>query len=184
MSTATRGAVSAEQTGRRVEEVLERLAATGDQAVCAAAEELVRALMDFYGAGLARTMALLTESAGAGSPALTRLLDDELVTGLLVLHDLHPQPVAARIERALAAVPAHPAEVLAFEPETGTLRLRVAAQSGGCGCGSTAQSAREAIEAALACFAPEATAVELEEAEPRAAEPVLLQIGSRPVEAR
>ena len=42
------------QAGRRVEEVLDRLAATGDRAACAAAEELVRVLMEFYGAGLAR----------------------------------------------------------------------------------------------------------------------------------
>ncbi len=178
--------VSAEQTGRRVEEVLDRLAATGDRAACAAAEELVRALMDFYGAGLARATALLTDGhgAGPGSATLARLLDDELVAGLLVLHDLHPWDVGTRIGRALAAVPAHPAEVLAFDPATGTLRLRPAAQSGGCGCGGTAQGGQEAIEAALACFAPEVTVVELEAAAPRVAEPVLLQIGSRPVETR
>ncbi|MFC9324322.1 hypothetical protein [Kitasatospora sp. NPDC057015] len=193
MSTATHGgAPSAEQTGRRVEEVLDRLAATGDPAVGAAAEELVRVLMDFYGAGLARTVALLTDApAGGGNgggtpaPALARLLDDELVAGLLVLHDLHPYDVTTRIGRALAAVPDHPAEVLDFDEDTGTLRLRLAAATGGgCGCGSTEQSARQSIEGALACFAPEVTAVDLEPAEPRAAEPVLLQIGARPAGAR
>ncbi len=185
MSTVTQPAVvNAEQTGRRVEEVLDRLAAAGDPAARSAAEELVRALMDFYGAGLARALALLTESAGPGSPVLARLLDDEVVAGLLVLHDLHPWDVTARIDRALAGVPAHPAEVLAFAADTGTLRLRLPADTGGCGCGSAGGGAQQAIEGALACFAPEVTAVELEQPEPRAAEPVLLQIGSRPVEAR
>ena len=186
MSTVTQSArVNAEQTGRRVEEILDRLAATGDRAACAAAEDLVRALMDFYGAGLARTLALLTEQGGPGSPVLGRLLEDELVAGLLVLHDLHPWDVTARIDRALATAPAHPAEVLAFEPDTGVLRLRLAADAGdGCGCGSTAGGAQQALEGALACFAPEVTTVELEQPEPRAAEPVLLQIGPRPVEAR
>ncbi|MFC8451411.1 hypothetical protein [Kitasatospora sp. NPDC057223] len=185
MSTATEpGRVNAEQTGRRVEELLDRLAATGDGAAHAAAEDLVRALMDFYGAGLARTLALLTEQAGPGSPVLGRLLEDELVAGLLVLHDLHPWDVTARIDRALSTVRAHPAEVLAFDPDTGVLRLRLAADpGGGCGCGSGDAGAQQAVEGALACFAPEVTAVELEQPEPRAAAPVLLQIGPRPVEA-
>ncbi|MFD0263398.1 hypothetical protein ACFVH7_34585 [Kitasatospora indigofera] len=202
MNTVTQGgAPSAEQTGRRVEEVLDRLAATGDRAAGAAAEELVRALMDFYGAGLARAVALLDEGADAGagtgtgtgggpgtgrpSPALARLLDDELVAGLLVLHDLHPYDVTTRIRQALAAVPDHPAEVLGFDPGTGILRLRLeAGGGGGCGCASTAQSPQQSIEAALACLAPEVTTVELEAPEPRAPEPVLLQIGARPAGAR
>ncbi|GHH79710.1 thioredoxin [Kitasatospora indigofera] len=198
MNTVTQGgAPSAEQTGRRVEEVLDRLAATGDRVAGAAAEELVRALMDFYGAGLARAVALLDEGAGAGtgtggdpgagrpSPALARLLDDELVAGLLVLHDLHPYDVTTRIRQALAAVPDHPAEVLGFDPGTGTLRLRLeAGGGGGCGCASTAQSPQQSIEGALACLAPEVTTVELEAPEPRAPEPVLLQIGARPAGAR
>ena len=55
---------SAEQTGRRVEEVLDRLAESGDPAAAAAAEELVRSLMDFYGAGLARILHLLSGAPG------------------------------------------------------------------------------------------------------------------------
>ncbi|MFF1875102.1 hypothetical protein [Kitasatospora herbaricolor] len=192
MNTVTQGgSPSAEQTGRRVEEVLDRLAATGDRAAGAAAEELVRALMDFYGAGLARAVALLGDGPGGGpgggapSPALARLLDDELVAGLLVLHDLHPYDVTTRIRQALAAVPDHPAEVLGFDAGTGTLRLRLTAGGGGgCGCASTAQSPQQSIEGALACLAPEVTAVELETPEPRAPEPVLLQIGARPAGAR
>ncbi|MER5603569.1 hypothetical protein ABT085_41950, partial [Streptomyces sp. NPDC002265] len=62
MNAANR--VSAEQAGRRVEEVLDRLAAGGDRAAAEAAEELVRSLMDFYGSGLARIVRLL--SAGGG----------------------------------------------------------------------------------------------------------------------
>ncbi|NUS14874.1 MAG: hypothetical protein HOY69_26350, partial [Streptomyces sp.] len=48
----------AEAAGRRVEDVLDRLAAAGDRAACDAAEDLVRTLMDFYGAGLARVLEL------------------------------------------------------------------------------------------------------------------------------
>jgi Fe-S cluster biogenesis protein NfuA len=164
-----RTAMNAEQAGGRVEEVLDRLAATGDREVAAAAEELVRVLMDFYGAGLARIVELL----GAGP--LAGLLGDELVSSLLVLHELHPEDRDSRIARALETVRQHAVEVAEFDEATGTLRLR-SAGGGGCGCGSTGGAVQQEVQDALACFAPEVTAVELETAAAER-EPVLLQIG-------
>lgn len=165
--------VDAEQTGRRVEEVLDRLAGS-DPAAAAAAEELVRSLMDFYGSGLARLLHLL--SAAPGDP-VAGLLGDELVASLLVLHDLHPEDRDTRIARALDidSVREHALEVVDFDEKSGALTLR-AQETGGCGCGSGA-SAREAARAALACFAPEVTAVEVQTAP---AGPALLQIGTGP----
>ncbi|MFI9271397.1 hypothetical protein ACIGXM_11880 [Kitasatospora sp. NPDC052896] len=181
--TAARGgALSVEQTGRRVQQVLDRLTDAGDEAARATAEELVRVLLDFYGAGLTRVVALL-DARGALRP----LLDDELVSALLVLHDLHPEEVTARIDRALGTVPEHLVVVAEFEAASGTLRLRPPAASGGCGCGGDGSAARQRIEEALSCYAPEVTAVEWAPAAPPG--PTLLQIGSRPptahrVEAR
>ncbi|WP_406128482.1 hypothetical protein OHQ89_43520 [Streptomyces canus] len=169
---------SAEQTGRRVEEVLDRLAESGETAAAAAAEELVRSLMDFYGAGLARILHLLS---GAPGEAAARLLDDDLVASLLVLHDLHPEDRDTRIARALDGVREHTLEVVGFDDESGTLTLR-AREADGCGCGSGAgEGARNAAEAALACFAPEVRAVDVQTAP---AGPTLLQIGTAPTGAR
>ncbi|MFD0266413.1 hypothetical protein ACFVGY_07440 [Streptomyces sp. NPDC127106] len=165
--------IDAREAGRRVEEVLDRLAASGDRQACAAAEELVRVLMDFYGAGLAR----IVERLGAG--ALTRMLGDDLVAGLLALHDLHPDDVGTRIARALESVP-DPVELIGFDEATGTLRLRSAARPAtGCGCAGNADAdaARQSVEDAVACLAPEVTSVELAPAAPA---PALLQIGTRP----
>ncbi|MET9887966.1 hypothetical protein ABZZ20_33520 [Streptomyces sp. NPDC006430] len=159
----------AREAGRRVEEVLDRLAESGDRAACAAAEELVRVLMDFYGAGLARIVERL------GVERLGGLLDDELVASLLALHDLHPEDVHARIARALDTV-SDPLELIGFDESTGILRLR-AESSGGCGCGSAGDAVPQSVEDALACFAPEVTSVEVEPAE---APLPLLQIGTRP----
>lgn len=148
--------MTAEQTGLRVQEALDRLAGDGAQE---AGEQLVRELMAFYGDGLARLVGALPPAALAG------LLDDPAVAGLLVLHDLHPEDVTARIDRALRRLP-EPVEVLGFDPGSGTLRVR--RTGGGCGCGD------RDVEAALACEAPEVAAVELE------GPAQLLQIGSRP----
>ncbi|MCF3135253.1 hypothetical protein [Streptomyces olivochromogenes] len=170
-TTAARRPVNAEQAGRRIEEVLDRLAAAGDPAVAEAAEELVRCLMDFYGAGLARVLELLPPD-GPGAA----LLGDELVAGLLVLHELHPEDRATRIGRALASVRDQNLKVEEFDEPSGTLRLRAAGGSG-CGCAATADAMRQAAEDALTCFVPEVTAVEVRAG---AKEPALLQIGTRP----
>ncbi|MFD9487030.1 hypothetical protein [Streptomyces sp. NPDC059991] len=174
-------APNAEQAGRRIEEILERLTAAGDGEAAAAAEELVRVLMDFYGAGLARIVGLLEARAsdGSGRGGLSALLEDDLVTSLLVLHDLHPEDTVTRVARALGGVQGHAVELVAFDEATGTLRLRSAGADTGCGCQSTAAAARTAVETALACYAPEVSSVELGET-PAERTPVLLQIGTAP----
>ncbi|MER7197974.1 hypothetical protein CG723_14355 [Streptomyces sp. CB01635] len=169
-------AANAEEAGRRVEEIIDHLTAQGDSEAAGAAEELVRVLMDFYGTGLARMVSLLEAPKSKGDP-FAALLDDALVTSLLVLHDLHPEDTATRISRALGSVRSHPVELLSFDDATGTLHLR-SAESSGCGCASTAAAGRQEVEAALSCFAPEVTTVEIEGAA-SSQEPPLLQI-SRP----
>ncbi|MFE1177088.1 hypothetical protein [Streptomyces sp. NPDC058773] len=178
-SAAPPAVPNAEATGRHVEEVLDRLARRDDREVSAAAEELVRVLMDFYGAGLARILHVLGTGTGGDGPRAA-LLRDELVTSLLVLHDLHPEDTVARIGRALDSVRRqHPAEVAEFDADSGALRLRAAGDSGGCGCPSTSRQAQQAVEAAVSCFAPEVTSTQWEAADNRS-EPALLQISRRP----
>ncbi|MGE7387941.1 hypothetical protein ACQKM2_20940 [Streptomyces sp. NPDC004126] len=161
------------QAGRRVEEVLDRLAATGDRQTHEAAEELVRVLMEFYGAGLGRIVERLTALAPGADP-LAALLDDELTAGLLTLHDLHPEDVHARIARALDSLPE--AELAGYDEHDGTLRLRTAPDTG-CGCGNSAEDTLRRIEDVVAAHAPEVTSVELAPAAPA---PPLLQITTRP----
>ncbi|GAB2445745.1 hypothetical protein [Streptomyces incanus] len=174
--SGVRGGTDAETAGRMVEETLDRLAASGDRAACEAAEELVRVLMEFYGAGFARALDLLGRDPDRPvREARDALLGDELVASLLVLHRLHPDDVPTRITRALNAVP-HPVENAGFDPATGELRLRLTGSGGG--CGSTREAVEQAARDVLACLAPEVTAVVLEAATER--EPVLLQIGAGP----
>lgn len=175
--SGARTAPNAETAGRMVEEVLDRLASSGDRAACEAAEELVRVLMEFYGGGFARAMDLLGRRPDRPArEAVEALLRDELVAGLLVLHGLHPQDVPTRITHALDALPQE-VENVGFDPATGELRLR-SAGSGGCGRGGSPDAVERAARDTLACFAPEVTAVTLEA--DTASEPVLLQIGAGP----
>jgi len=174
-------AVDAEAAGRRVEEILDEFGAAGDARVQASAEELVRTLMRFYGAGLARILCLLDAAStgtGTGSGAvLERLLADEQVAALLTLHDLHPEDLPTRVARALDTLPGRPLELVELDEASGVLRLKPSAADG-CGCQSTTASHRAAAEAALACFAPEVSDVQVEGAGDPATP--LLQISTRP----
>jgi hypothetical protein len=171
--------MTVETAGRHVEEVLDRLAATGDPAAASAAEELVRGLMDFYGAGLARMVALLSKGGGE---AMGRLLDDEVLTALLVLHELHPEHTMARVARGLKAAGAASTGIAGFDEHTGALLLAPPAGDG-CGCPGTTTATLQRIETALSCFAPEVVTVAWDGAGAGRREPALLQIGPRPAGA-
>ncbi|MGH3912251.1 MAG: NifU family protein [Pseudonocardiaceae bacterium] len=145
--------------GAKVEALLTELAAASDPATAQRAEELVGLLVEFYGAGLARIVELL------GEQAVTPLLDDGLVTSLLVLHDLHPQSteerVLAALERVRPYLGSHAGDVeyLGLDPD-GTVRLRLA---GSCdGCPSSAITVKLAIERGIQDVAPEVTRVDVE----------------------
>ncbi|HEV7516629.1 MAG TPA: hypothetical protein VGR07_10050 [Thermoanaerobaculia bacterium] len=73
----------------RIEVLMGELAAASP-AIQAKTEELVRLLMQLYGGGLKRILAIVDE-AGAADPIFARLVADDLVSTLLVLHDLHPE---------------------------------------------------------------------------------------------
>jgi hypothetical protein len=72
----------------RIEVLMGELAAMSST-VEARTEELVRLLMQLYGGGLERILAIV-EEAGAADPVFPRLTADDLVSTLLTLHDLHP----------------------------------------------------------------------------------------------
>jgi Fe-S cluster biogenesis protein NfuA/nitrite reductase/ring-hydroxylating ferredoxin subunit len=155
--------------GERVEALLAEFASTSDPATAGRAEELVGLLVEFYGAGLARILELLDEQA------VTPLLADKVVAGLLVLHDLHPQSteerVLAALERVRPYLGSHSGDVeyLGLDPD-GTVRLRLA---GSCdGCPSSALTVKMAIEKGIEDVAPEVTKVEVEGVAPDPASPL------------
>ena len=165
--------------GERVERLLAALrSAPGDSG--AAAEELVRLLVGLYGDGLARIVAILREADGDRS--VTALAGDPLVESLLLLHDLHPLDVDARIQRALDRVRpylgSHAGGVEYLGVHDGVAKLRL---EGSChGCPSSAATVRLAIEDAILDAAPEVSEVVVEGMTEPPAGPALLQIGRAP----
>jgi Fe-S cluster biogenesis protein NfuA/nitrite reductase/ring-hydroxylating ferredoxin subunit len=164
--------------GQRVELLLEQLHRQGGEPAAATGDQLVRALVEFYGSGLER----ITQVVGESQPELLRqLADDPLVESQLILHGLHPIGVDERIERALDGVRpylgSHAGGVayLGIDDE-GIAHLRL---DGSCnGCPSSTVTVRLTIEEALLEAAPEVVGIEVD-GETQKPEK-LLQIGLRP----
>ena len=160
----------AELAAARVDRLLEQLRCGPDPRAAAVADELVRCLVQLYGDGLDRIVRIV-------GPARTAdLCADPLVESLLLVHDLHPVDAGTRVQSALERLRSRTGQVdyLGID-DAGVVRLRL--RDGVRGCGSSVQSARLLIEAAVAQAAPEAAGVELEV--PAAPAP-LLQISRRP----
>lgn len=170
------------QVGARVDELLGTLRSSGNEAA-PAAEELIRVLLGLYGDGLGHIITAVHESGDAGAAVLDRMLADPLVEGLLILHDLHPLDVDARIQRALDRVRpylgshAGGVEYLGVTDD-GVAHLRL---EGSChGCPSSTVTVRLAIQGAIEEAAPEVSDVVVEGVSEPAGQQTLLQIGSGP----
>ena len=129
------------------------------------AEELVRLVADLYGAGLERMLTILHDGGRLDDDVLAALAADELVSSLLLVHDLHPYDVHTRVEHALDGVRpylgSHGGDVELLEvTEDDVVRLRLL---GSCdGCASSSVTLKLAVEGAIEAAAPEVTAIEVE----------------------
>jgi Fe-S cluster biogenesis protein NfuA/nitrite reductase/ring-hydroxylating ferredoxin subunit len=153
-------------TGERIEALLEA-AATGGQVARERAEELVRLVVDLYGAGLERLLEIVHDCGRLDDDLLDRLAADDLVASLLAVHGLHPYDVGTRVARALDEVRPYlgshggDVEFLGLT-EDGVVRLRML---GSCdGCPSSSVTLTLAVETAIQSAAPEVSGIEVEEA--------------------
>jgi Fe-S cluster biogenesis protein NfuA/nitrite reductase/ring-hydroxylating ferredoxin subunit len=156
---------NAREVGARIEALLGDLDRIGDAPTRAKTEELVRLVVELYGAGLERIMELAYEAGPAGEELFKRLIDDELIESLLMLHGLHPVDVETRVHNALEKVRpylgshAGGVDFLGVDG-AGVAHLRL---EGNCdGCPSSTVTVKTAIEGAIAEAAPEITGVEVE----------------------
>lgn len=131
----------------------------------------VSGLAELYGQALARALDL-------ADPALvTRLLDDELIGHLLALHGIHPEPVEARISRAIGGLkPALSArgaavELSGIDDSVATMRLSMK------GCGSGSAGIESVVRDAVLAAVPELKGVIVVPAQ-RSATPAFVPLDS------
>lgn len=148
----------------RVEQLVHALDRCPDPVVRDQVKELVATVMDFHGEALARMLEILQSHAGSGADALRAMAEDIVVANVLLLHDLHPQDVTARVAAALEevrpALKAHQGDVEVLAIGDGVVRLRL---QGTCnGCASSTTTFRTLIETAIQHRAPEIHSIRVE----------------------
>jgi Fe-S cluster biogenesis protein NfuA len=127
----------------------------------------VQAVVELYGEGLARIIAGVDP------------VEDELVSHLLLVHDLHPVDVETRIRKALDDVRpylgSHGGDIELLQVEDGVARLRL---GGTCnGCPSSRVTLQNAVEEAVLRAAPEVERIEAEGVAEPQPQTQLVQIG-------
>ena len=129
-----------------------------------AARELIQLVMELHGVGLEKMMEIVFSHSGSGAEAIDLLARDRVVSSLLVLHGLHPDPLETRVARAVEAVSAklrkQEVEVHLLGVEEGNVRVR--AKTSAYACGSTSAKVKTEIEDAVYEAAPEVVSLAIE----------------------
>jgi Fe-S cluster biogenesis protein NfuA/nitrite reductase/ring-hydroxylating ferredoxin subunit len=146
--------------GDRIQTLLDATSAGGAVAR-ERAEQLVGEVVDLYGAGLSRIVAAVGDQADPGM--LNRLVADDLVASLLLVHGLHPHDVRRRVSDALDRVRpylgSHGGDVHLLDIVGDTVQLQFA---GSCkSCPSSAVTLELAVEDAIRAAAPEVSSIEV-----------------------
>lgn len=148
-----------QRLGERIDTLLDEVQREAAPEITARVEELLQAVLSLHGAGLEHLLDRLDEIQHRD------LVKDELVAGMLLLHDLHPDDVATRIQVALDRVRpylgshAGGIDYLGLDDD-GVVHLRLQGSCDGCP-GSTA-TVQLTVENAVLEAAPEAVAVDVE----------------------
>jgi Fe-S cluster biogenesis protein NfuA len=188
------GIDGSQQRAKRIEELVQEVSTFSNPQARATTEELIQALLDMYGEGLAHILELIEQSDLKGYALMQTLASDDLVGSLFMLHDLHPIDLETRIAKALAEVrpylKSHGGNVQFLKVENGIAYLRL---EGSCqGCGASTSTLKATIEEAIYSAAPDLDGLEVEgvvEPPPRRGTPITLvprrqkvQAGSHPTE--
>lgn len=92
------------EMAKRLQELIEQVHSQPNPAARALLNECLQSLLSFYGNGLSRILAHMHDAGAAGERILEELLQDQAVSGLLLIHGLHPVPLEQRLHAALEKV--------------------------------------------------------------------------------
>lgn len=161
----------------RIEALVQEIAAFSDPHARATAEELVQAILDMYGDGLARLLEMTAASEASGFALIDTFARDELLSALFILHGLHPLDRETRIMQALdeirPSLTSRGGTVEFLGLEEGVAHVRLAGSSHG--CSSSTMTLKLAIEEAIYKAAPDLNGLEVEgvtDPPPRTSKPI------------
>lgn len=147
----------------RIERLLGDVKASVGPVAWQRVEELVSRLIALYGSALGRTLVLVQESGALDEKLRARLCDDELVSALMTLHGIHPEPPLARaraaVDRVLALLGDVAGTIEVAIDDRGALTLTLA---GSWRCAMPRAAVDDALRRAIEEAAPELQAIAID----------------------
>lgn len=159
--------------GRRIQELVEQIEAHPDESARALVHECLQSVLGFYGQGLERILQILKRSGAQGRTVQDELIRDRIVSGLLLIHGLHPIDLETRLHDALDKVRPYMeshggnVELLTLENDFARLRLQGACKT----CPSSAVTMELAVRQAIEEACPDLAGFEVEGAVAHPKEP-------------
>ncbi len=150
--------------GARIQQLLEQIEALPAPSTRELIHEFMEATLAFYGQGLARILQVVSESGPEGEKVYQQLVDDKVVRGLLLIHDLHPADLETRLRDALNQVRPYlqshggNVELISLTGQAARLRLQGTCKS----CASSAITLELAIRQAIEEACPDLAGFEVE----------------------
>ena len=148
----------------RLDILLQEAEQSSDAPAQAHIRQTVQAVLDLHKAGLERILGHLEAAGEAGAGVRDAFVGDQVISGLLLLHGLHPLGLEARVLLALQQVRpylrSHGGNVELVNLADGVVTLRL---EGSCrGCPSSAMTMKQTVEEAILAHAPDALGLVVE----------------------
>lgn len=140
-----------EERVQRIENLVRKLDQISDPESRQVAHSLMEAVLELHGAGLERMMDIVFDSGDSGKKVIRQFASDNLVSSLLLLHNLHPDDMETRVQHVLGKVHGSAELVSVFE---GVVHVRLTGKGGGM---------RQALESALRDAIPDAAGIRIDE---------------------
>lgn len=150
--------------GARIQRLLERIGSLPYPAAKELINECMEAVLAFYGAGLNRILQIVSEDGAEGRKVYRDLIHDDVIKGLLLIHDLHPLDLEARLREALDKVRPYlkshggNVELISLKNDIAKLRLQGTCES----CASSSVTLELAIRHAIEQACPDLVHFEVE----------------------
>lgn len=124
--------VKSQQWVDKIEELVRRVESMADADARLLVSDLLRAVLDFHAAALERMLDITYQVGPAGEAIIERVTTDDLVSSVLLLHDLHPDNLETRVEGAVQRLSetfrSLGAKLSLIAVEAGTVRLQFDSQ--------------------------------------------------------
>ena len=163
----------AKRQGKHIQDLIERIEGLPDTGARELFQECLHSLLQLYGDGLARILQLVNNAGADGEKVRDALIHDKLVSGLLLIHGLHPIGMEARLRGALDKIRPYlqshngNVELLGVEGNVARLRLQGTCKT----CPSSSVTLELAVRQVIEEACPDLAGFEVEGVNPQTEQP-------------